>query len=82
LTGESAPRRRIEIQRHPPIEAPSRTAIEWHRIPDIIRRTKRRKIASSDDGHRMMAGDRRRKATAFPRRFYQGTIEHNKPNGV
>jgi hypothetical protein len=37
----------------------------------------RRKIASSDDGRRYMAGDRRRKATALPRRSYQGMVEYN-----
>jgi len=42
----------------------------------------RRKIASSDDGRKMMAGDLRRKATALPRRSYQGMIELNKPNGA
>ena len=54
----------------------SRTAYEWLKIPFRNRSPKRRKIASFDDGHRMRNGDRRWKATAFPRRSYQGTIEH------
>jgi hypothetical protein len=59
-----------------------RTPYEWLRIPFRDRSPKRRKIASSDNGRRMMDGDRRWKATALLRRSYQGTIEYNKPNGA